>query len=152
MTVTQNALGQSTNLPANPTTTTQTPLDNSTRVATTAYVDRKLKVFTSSNQIITAGGALTIAHGLGVAPNNIQIFMVCQTAEFNYSAGDVVVWGISAAPNNCGISLTVDATNLLIRFGSQANTLPLLNKSTGASANTTNSNWKVRFVASAMVS
>ena len=36
----QNALGQDTNLPGNPTTTTQAAGDNSTRVATTAYADR----------------------------------------------------------------------------------------------------------------
>jgi len=36
----QNALGQDTNLPGNPTTTTQAAGNNSTRVATTAYVDR----------------------------------------------------------------------------------------------------------------
>jgi hypothetical protein len=38
----QNALGKDTNLPGNPTTTTQVTSDSSTRVATTAFVNSKI--------------------------------------------------------------------------------------------------------------
>lgn len=101
--------------------------------------------FTSSNQTITSAGLLTLAHGLGASPELIQLRLKCLTAEFNYSIGDEVIINNNENDNgtttNTGVSVVVDATNLVIRFGSNANVYIVQNKTTGAAAFLTNANW-----------
>jgi hypothetical protein len=111
--------------------------------ATTAIT----KVFTSSNQTITSAGTLTIAHGLGVAPTLVAQFIVCVTAEHGYSIGDVIATPLintQSSVDNYGLVLTLDATNLNIRFGSAGNFYTGLNKSTGGAVLFTNANWAYR--------
>jgi hypothetical protein len=104
--------------------------------------------FTSADQTITSAGALTLAHGLGATPDFIQVFLVCQTAQLNYAAGDIVLVNSSMdAGNNNGITIVPDATNLNCRFGSAAAAFEALNKTTGAGGALTNANWKVRLIA-----
>jgi hypothetical protein len=107
--------------------------------------------FTSPDQVITSAGALTIAHGLAGTPIRMAVSLVCQTAELGYSIGDVTPIGLSDLVANQGASIVPDATNLNIRFGTQANVFRVLHKTTGASTNITIANWRVRFYASLSV-
>lgn len=97
--------------------------------------------FTSTNQTITSAGALTLAHSLGVAPKFVYLELICQTGEGGYSAGAVVrVDGIN--DSMCGVSY--DATNINIRFSSNAAAFRIINGSTGGTADLTNGNWRLR--------
>lgn len=106
-------------------------------LGTTAF-----NTFVSADQTITLAGALTLAHGLGTAPRAAKLALVCQTAELGYSVGDVLM-DISARTI---ASISVDATNLNIRFMDSANVL-ITNKSTGARSMFAVANWKARFFA-----
>ena len=89
---------------------------------------------------------MTIAHGLGVAPELIQIYLECQTAELGYSINDFVPVNNHRTQDGTasqGVSVVLDSTNLNLRFGSTAAAFSLLNKSTGTSANITNGNWEL---------
>ena len=100
--------------------------------------------YNSGNQTITAGGLLTLAHGLGAEPILIQAWLKCLTAEFNYSIGDklYVPGSLSnSVSDSKGISVVPDSTNLVIRFGADVSTFAVLNKTTGAGVDLTNANW-----------
>jgi hypothetical protein len=106
------------------------------------------KTFTSADQTITAGGALTLAHSLGAKPFMIQAFLKCATAELNYSIGDEypIPWSAESSSNNRGISCVPDATNLNIRIGSEAtNTFTILDKTSGAVSAMVNTKWTLVF-------
>ncbi|WP_210236051.1 hypothetical protein, partial [Mesorhizobium sp. M1D.F.Ca.ET.234.01.1.1] len=51
------------------------------------------KSYDSGNQTITAGGSLTLAHGLGSQPKLILAYLKCVTGEQNYTAGDELLIG-----------------------------------------------------------
>lgn len=94
------------------------------------------KVFASARQTITAAGSLTIAHGLGVIPDFVDVRLICTSAEGNYSVGDQVrinpagnVIGIAA---DRGVSLVLDSTNINVRFGGNASIFAIPNKTTGS--------------------
>lgn len=138
-----------------PTAPTQTAGDNSTKLATTAYVDAASpKVYVSAQQAITSGGALTLAHGLGVVPGLITATIVCQTAELGYSVGDPLFVGaspLSLGTGSAGFGITVvaDATNLNIRYGSSSSVFITNHKTSGNSVYLNNPNWKLVVRASA---
>lgn len=108
--------------------------------------------FTSSDQTITAAGALTIAHGLGYTPGMVWFQLVCQANDAGYTTGQVVAIGGSQtvsiiAVQNDGFSSIVDATNLTIRYGSDASTFTIPHATTGAATAIDNTKWKCRFFA-----
>ena len=101
--------------------------------------------FTSTDQTITSGGALTLAHSLGVAPKIVICQLVCQTGEAGYTAGDVLDFPNGPVGTaNKGLSVVGDSTNINIRFGGAASSFDVLDKSSGAAAALTNANWKLR--------
>lgn len=105
------------------------------------------KVFRSSAQVITSAGQLVLAHGLGATPASIQLQLQCIAAggEGGYSFGDIfwVPSGLGGEVNNRGVSLVPDATNITIRFGSDAAAFGTINKTTGAYNSLTNTNWRL---------
>lgn len=105
--------------------------------------------YTSSQQTITSGGALTLAHGLGSKPTMFQAMLVCQTAEQGYSIGDELVVSLgsigTSTVDDKGFSLVPDATNLNIRYGSSGVVFVVNNKTTGSTVSLTNANWNVIF-------
>lgn len=96
--------------------------------------------FTSSDQTITSAGLLTLAHSLGAAPKLVQCYLVCQTSELGYTAGDIAVIGFGF--NDQCLSTRIDATNVLIRYGSSG--IAVTRADTGAGATITNGNWRLR--------
>lgn len=125
-----------------------TTLDLSGKTVTlpTANTPVFTKSFESTQQTITAAGALTIAHGLGVKPKLIQAVLVCLVADGNYAINDEVIVNTNAqtfSTTDRGISVVPDATNLNVRYAANANTFMLLNKTTGVSFAATNSSWRL---------
>lgn len=108
------------------------------------YVDGRR--FTSSAQTITSGGLLTLAHGLDAAPRMVRLRLKCTTAEQNYSIGDEI---IVSENSTAGASfqrftgIRVDATNVYIRFSSNAGVFSTANATTGAATVLTNANWEL---------
>lgn len=105
------------------------------------------KAYESAQQTITAGGALTLAHGLGVAPKLYLPFLVCTVADNGFSVGDEVSANpmVNSAGNNFaqGLAIVPDATNLNVRFGSNSNVFASFNKGTGALVALTVTSWKL---------
>lgn len=96
--------------------------------------------YVSTEQTITSGGLLTLAHGLGAAPSMVAFQLSCQTAEGGYAVGDKPYLPDSSFdPMAC----RSDATNVYVRFNSGSPLFRLCNKTTGAPFNLTNANWKL---------
>jgi hypothetical protein len=103
--------------------------------------------YESPPQTITAGGSLTIPHGLGRKPILFQYMLVCTTAELGYSIGDELPIeaqpiGSSSSSIAQGVAVVPDDTNLNVRFGSQANVFQIIRKDTGSNASITIANWR----------
>jgi hypothetical protein len=97
--------------------------------------------FQSSDQTITAAGALTIAHGLGTTPLLISGLLKNNSAELGYAVGEVTP-ALSEPSNSRGVSITADTTNIYIKYGSAANSFPIVNKSNGTAGTITNASWR----------
>ena len=137
-----------TGTPAAPTASAGT---NTTQIATTAFVKNAVlfgATFTSAQQTISAAGSLTIAHGLGKVPFLITTTIVCQSSEFGYSTGDELLVSMGAPYSATsttaeGAAITMDATNIYVKFTSDIPLNNMLNKSTGATVILTLANWKL---------
>lgn len=106
------------------------------------------KEYVSPEQVITSAGSLTLAHGLGVLPKLYRTSIICKTAEQNYSPGDVVEVGGFADVTDTGsftkgVAIFSDSDNIGIRYVSSASAFQVINKTTGASAQVTNANWRL---------
>ncbi|WP_206438759.1 hypothetical protein [Mesorhizobium sp. M7D.F.Ca.US.005.01.1.1] len=100
--------------------------------------------FESSQQVMTNGGALTLAHGMTVAPTLYAAFIVCTTADIGFSVGDETA--INPGPDRengsgLGINLVADATNVTVRIGQFG--IAVNRKDTGAIAAITITSWKL---------
>ena len=153
-TLNQNTTGTAANLSGTPalpngtTATTQTAGDNSTKIATTAYVATAVTAFTYTSAVTplpSAGAAVSTAHGLGATPSDVVLEITCLTAELGYSIGDVLQvnaqWNTSIwVPT----SVFKNATNVGFNLAS-GYVISGLNKSTGAGVQFTLANWSYRF-------
>lgn len=103
-------------------------------------------VFISPEQTITVAGTVTVNHGLtSFSPTNgiVQVFLICKTGELGYSANDVVPFSPSGqgSSGSTGISTTLSATQVVIRYGSSG--LNLTRADTGAAGGMTEANWRL---------
>jgi hypothetical protein len=104
------------------------------------------QAFESAQQTLTQGGALTLAHGLGVKPKIISVVLQCTVADAGYSVGDEVFIDPHFAATGSfgmGVSIVPDATNLNVRYGNDAQYIVVLNKGTGGYSTTTKTSWKL---------
>lgn len=105
------------------------------------------KSFESAQQTITFGfaGLMTMAHGLGVKPRSIQLFLVNVTAELGYSVGDevpIIASGDYAPTYSLGSGVKYDATNVYVFFAtSGVSIMPWNNANTPTPF--TAANWKL---------
>ena len=95
-------------------------------------------LYESTQQTITSGGTLTLAHGLGVQPKLVQFWIKNTVAEHGYSVGDEIPVG----PQN-DVSVVPDATNLIVQMRVAAQFATIQEKATGNPVNTTNTSWKL---------
>lgn len=114
--------------------------------ATPASTSVFTKSFESARQTITAGGSLTLAHGLGTQPKLFLPYLQCVTAEGGYSINDEVMPltnNHDSGSNGRNATMIPDATNITVRFGNLGSgVFNIVNKSTGADLLITNANWR----------
>jgi hypothetical protein len=97
--------------------------------------------YTSSEQTVTTGGTLTLAHGLGFRPTDVRLVLRCVSSNAGYSTDDEVEIGdYSGAGVYYGAVVGANATNIIIKTGNAG----ILMINGGA---ITNSSW--RYVARA---
>lgn len=105
--------------------------------------------FESAPQTITSAGALTISHGMSVIPRLVMCVLTNVSPDSGYTAGQQLFQCPSfltgTAGAGIGVAVVPDATNLNIRFGSQAQVFSALNFTTGAGAALTNASWTITF-------
>ena len=79
--------------------------------------------FTSSNQTITTGSTLSVAHGLGAKPTRVQVTIVCITTDLGYAVGDEiqipfvvtnVAWGAIASANDTNVQIRTAVDGFMI--------------------------------------
>ena len=101
--------------------------------------------FESSQQTLTPAGLLTIAHGLGVEPVGVELVLYCAVAQGGYSVGDrvLVTNNSSNGGNMRSPSVTINSTNVVVRYASGAPLWQLTNKSTGGQLDITSSSWRL---------
>lgn len=93
------------------------------------------ETFLSTNQTITAGGLITVAHGLTGIPRLISLQLYCSTAEHGWSIGDVMYIDRLVG------ATYADTTNVYVRVLSTG--ISIVNKGTGAGATITAANWRM---------
>ena len=102
------------------------------------------KEYVSPEQAIAVGGALSLSHGLGEPPKFWQRYLICKVAEAGYSVGEIIdVAGTQDASVAYGVSIVPNASTLECRYGNASSAFFALNKSTGATSNLTNANWRL---------
>lgn len=106
-----------------------------------------LRRFTSDWTAWTSGGTVVFAHGLGVAPWHVQLYLQATSPdEGGWSQLDTFAWyGGANASSNAGMVWYADATNVRVLIGS--GTQRGLRKDTGAHFNITPALWLLRVVA-----
>lgn len=107
-----------------------------------------LTKFTSSDQTVTASAQVTVAHGLAGFPLSVNYYLVNQSAEGGYTAGQVVQINPATSTDgntNRGISAIVDATNVTVRYSSGP--YELVNATFGGTFSITAAKWLLRIVA-----
>ncbi|ESZ78701.1 hypothetical protein X726_05135 [Mesorhizobium sp. L103C105A0] len=106
------------------------------------------KAYESAQQTITAGGTLTLAHGLGVKPKLYIAVIQCTTADLAYSIGDEVAINPMLNTTDAtvqAISMVPDTTNLNVRIGANSSSLRIMAKSGASLTNITNTSWRLVF-------
>jgi hypothetical protein len=74
--------------------------------------------YTSSEQTVTDGGTLTLAHGLGFRPTDVRLVLRCVSSNAGYSTGDEVEIGdYSGSGAYYGAVVGANATNIIIKTG-----------------------------------
>lgn len=144
--VKQNADGTYSNIAAG-----DIPINHRSRVTlistTQALVERLPKrEYSSGNQTITSAGGLTLAHGLGVEPRQVTLWLKCVTGDGGFSVGAKLLTGpgvSDSSADNHGLALYVDSTNINIVFGAATSVFTAINPLSAAGVGLTNSSWKL---------
>lgn len=88
------------------------------------------RTFTSADQVITAAGTLTIAHGLGAAPRSVAGWLTNTSDDAGYIVGQKVFVPIGHYGDLAyGAAIRFNTSNLVIRYG--ANGFAVLNFGSG---------------------
>lgn len=100
--------------------------------------------YQSAEQTVALSGTITLTHGLGAMPNNLQAWLVCKVADGGYSVGDWVgpIGSETFADGaNNGIVFAMNATQVKIQIGQQA--VSMLEWTTGIRFGITPSRWRI---------
>lgn len=105
-----------------------------------------LRRYTSDWTAWVLGGTVVFAHGLGVIPWSVQLYLQAVGGEGGWAALDSFAWyGSANASANGGAIWYADATNVRVLIGS--GTQRALRKDTGAHFDITPGDWLLRVVA-----
>lgn len=100
--------------------------------------------YVSTEQTITSGGLLTLAHGLGAAPSFVEFQLSCQTAEAGFAVGDKPFAESGQTGGVASINTAyANGTNIFVRFSNTAACFNVAHKTTGTATVLTNANWKL---------
>ena len=97
--------------------------------------------FSTSDLPISVGALQTIAHGLGVQPKLVQIYLKCSVAVQGWIPGDMVLYQPDMQSSRC-VQAGFDAVNVYV-FVSATGTLVIQSKATGGIFNVTNADFKL---------
>ena len=109
---------------------------------------------TTEYALDTTVRTLTLTHNLGVVPKQVQIWLICETANNGWDVDDEVFYGDvrqdtffvgTQAPRMLWHTATTTSVIVVGAFtGSTADNILMVNKSTGAGVSVSQTNWKVR--------
>lgn len=109
-----------------------------------SWVSAGVTFYESAEQTVAVTDSHTLTHGLGGVPRGINLWLVCQTGELGWTAGDRVLIGVNmdiGSSANRHIGLKVTSTQILIKMGADA--LALSDYSDGTSNFITTANWRL---------
>lgn len=109
-------------------------------------LEGRLSWIQSPEQVIAAGGLLTIPHGLGFAPAEFTVQLVCKTADRAWLPTDppvnIGLYIVSGSlPSGYGAVGWADSTNIYVRFG--VNGVLIMQKDNGQVNTITPSRWRL---------
>lgn len=95
--------------------------------------------FTSTEQTVSTGATLNVAHSLAAVPTLVQVVLRCKTTDLGYAVGDEIPMYSSGTLDGAdGVVIGSNSTNVFIRVGSN---IELLNGSF-SNANITTGSWR----------
>lgn len=105
-----------------------------------AWVNGQEWAYASAEQTITAQSTITLAHGLGYVPKEVDVRIRCKTTQYNWPVGAEIPAGWHGIFYNEGVCVGMDATNIYLVTG---NALSILhNGGTFNYSNITPANWR----------
>lgn len=103
------------------------------------------KEYISPEQTITAGGSLTLIHGLGARPKLVHCTLVCKVAEAGYLVGAEVSQShyqpTQAAAGSYGVALVLGGLQITAVYGASAGVFLIPNRADGTTHLITPGNW-----------
>jgi hypothetical protein len=102
------------------------------------------KEYVSSQQTVSNGLRLTLAHGLGARPKLLTFHLICVTDDNGFTAGDEIKVEPQSHTSNNDYTFSFwldDTSNINIEFGTETPIFKVINKA-GVRAILTNANWK----------
>jgi len=103
------------------------------------------KTYVSSLQTITSGGLLTLVHGLGAEAKVVELVLQCTAVDAGYSVGNRIIIQ-QASPFltvGRGMVILTTATQVQIRYSSDANAFAYPAKITGVLTALDNTKWQM---------
>ncbi len=101
------------------------------------------QTYQSAQWSFVAGTDITLTHGLGGTPANVQVWLVCVTASEGFAVNDwygpIGAETFADGANN-GLAIAMNATQIKLKVG--ASGLPIINFSTGTRG-ITYANWRI---------
>jgi hypothetical protein len=102
--------------------------------------------YESGAQTITSAGLLTLTHGLGSRPRLLEFELECVTDEAGFTDGQFTPINPALNTNfsgSGGMAIATTSTQILVRFGNNANAFIHSRLDTGAAVALTNANWRL---------
>lgn len=92
------------------------------------------------SSLVTFNHLLTVSNPFEI---DYSVYLICKTAEHNYSVGDIIAINPAGDENdlNSSFSATLTTSQILLRLGGVA--LVIRNKTTGTLATITVANWRL---------
>ncbi|MCK4706800.1 MAG: hypothetical protein KAT90_15090 [Gammaproteobacteria bacterium] len=102
--------------------------------------------YQSAETAITSGDNTSFAHALGSIAKLVTVELVCQTAEYGYSVGDVLVNPVQHGGSaNKGFSCIIpNSTNVEVTIGAATEPFDAIDHSNGTWIALSKANWKYR--------
>lgn len=99
-----------------------------------------------TNNAYTVDSLLNVAHSLGARPQIVNVYLVCGTADLNYSVGDEILINseYNSTASDRGITVLVDGTNVGILTGQAVD---IINKTSFNSGIVDPTKWSFRVTA-----